>query len=394
MQEVLYVHGTGVREPVYSDTFWLIEKKLTARRTDLQLKRCYWGSEHGARLFAGGLSIPGFDTKRDPTAPLDDRESAIALWSLLYQDPLLEVRLLGLDEKPFVPGRRPGDVLEQAVRAVTPNDTLATQLGDAGLADVFVDARNIVVGDADFRQMIPHVSTTSLNEYQRAVARALIAQSVVLARSVGGSSAVVMSSENRELLVNGIIEALGGDVRGVGAWVKTKFAGVLKRVATNRIDRHRGRLSEDASGAAGDVLLYQARGDGIRSFIREEIAKSSDPVVLIAHSLGGIACVDLLIREAPVPGVRLLVTVGSQAPLLYELNALTSVPYAPEWRLPDRFPPWLNIYDEHDFLSYAAAKVFPGAHDEMVDNGQPFPESHSAYWANGRVWDAILSKLR
>jgi len=140
--------------------------------------------------------------------------------------------------------------------------------------------------------------------------------------------------------------------------------------------------------------MYQARGQDICKFIRQTIEPLNGPVVLLAHSLGGIAAVDMFI-EAPIekPTVQLLVTVGSQAPLLYELNALVSMPFDPHARLPKHFPPWLNIYDEHDFLSYQCAKIFPEVHDVRVDNGQPFPESHSAYWGNGKVWDAILSTL-
>jgi len=40
------------------------------------------------------------------------------------------------------------------------------------------------------------------------------------------------------------------------------------------------------------------------------------------------------------------------------------------------------------------APLFPGrVEDVEVDNGQPFPQSHSAYRANPKVWDAIVSRL-
>ena len=111
------------------------------------------------------------------------------------------------------------------------------------------------------------------------------------------------------------------------------------------------------------------------------------PVTLLAHSLGGIACVDALIEE-PIPGVERLVTVGSQAPFFYEIDALAALPYGKP--LPDQFPAWLNIYDRRDFLSYIAAGVFPGrVTDQRVDNGQPFPQAHSAYWRNDAVWRHI-----
>ncbi len=59
--------------------------------------------------------------------------------------------------------------------------------------------------------------------------------------------------------------------------------------------------------------------------------------------------------------------------------------------LPDTLPKsWLTVYDRSDFLSYKAEPAFPGrVTDVQVDNGQPFPESHSAYWHNDeQVWKA------
>jgi len=150
-------------------------------------------------------------------------------------------------------------------------------------------------------------------------------------------------------------------------------------------------LSDVTCPVAGDILLYQSRGAAIRRFIRDQITAVQGPVVLLAHSLGGIACVDLLVLE-PLPTVKGLVTVGSQAPLLYELDCLTSRRFGEP--LPDHFPPWLNLYDRHDFLSYIGAEVFPDqVTDVEVTSGQPFPVAHSAYWSNPAVWSAIAEFL-
>jgi hypothetical protein len=233
-----------------------------------------------------------------------------------------------------------------------------------------------------------------LTEYRMALASALVAQSVVLAVAKDGPASVILSAAQRDALVDAVVTELGGKERFIVGWVKDKFIGVVKRVVTNSIDRRRGILSEEAGGAAGDVLMYQARGQDIRRFIHQTIEPLPGPVVVLTHSLGGIAAVDLFIEASIIkPTVKLLVTVGSQAPLLYELNALVSMAFNPHGRLPQHFPNWLNIYDEHDFLSYRASPIFPEAQDVRVRNGQPFPESHSAYWGNAEVWDAIMSKL-
>jgi hypothetical protein len=136
----------------------------------------------------------------------------------------------------------------------------------------------------------------------------------------------------------------------------------------------------------GDILLYQARGDEVRQFIRDKIMQAMPPVTVVAHSLGGIACVDLLALPNPPP-IGCLVTAGSQSPLLYEIGALSSV--KPPKPLPPGFPPWLNFYDRNDFLSYVARRLFPTVTDIEVESGQPFPNSHSAYFGNAAVWQEI-----
>lgn len=148
---------------------------------------------------------------------------------------------------------------------------------------------------------------------------------------------------------------------------------------------------------AGDILVYQAKGQKIRDFIREQIQNEQvePPVVVMAHSLGGIACVDLLIEQDLRDKVACLITVGSQAPFFYEIGALQRLAYGEP--LPAHFPKkWLNIYDLRDFLSYVGDRpgIFPGKMtDHLVDNRQPFPEAHSAYWANEQTWDAIEQVL-
>jgi hypothetical protein len=87
------------------------------------------------------------------------------------------------------------------------------------------------------------------------------------------------------------------------------------------------------------------------------------------------------------PAVSRLVTAGSQSPLLYEIGALFSM--KPPKPLPPDFPPWLNLYDRNDFLSYVAHRLWPAVKDVEIESGQPFPDSHSAYFGNDAAWLAI-----
>ena len=70
---------------------------------------------------------------------------------------------------------------------------------------------------------------------------------------------------------------------------------------------------------------------------------------------------------------------GSQSPLLYELGALRSLKRGQP--LPSAFPPWINLYDPNDLLSYVAEKLFPGrVNDIKVQSGELPLAAHSAYW--------------
>ena len=86
-----------------------------------------------------------------------------------------------------------------------------------------------------------------------------------------------------------------------------------------------------------------------------------------------------------------LVTVGSQAPFLYELNALPTLEFGVA--LPATVPRWVNVFDRRDLLSYAGEGVFSGrVEDREVDNRVPFPRSHSAYFGNKHFY-AVLDEV-
>ena len=175
---------------------------------------------------------------------------------------------------------------------------------------------------------------------------------------------------------------------------------VLKLV-TNYFEDRRESL-RDAMGAQmlADVIGYQLHRESIQTVLRAELTRTAKaagdrPVLPIALSLGGIALVDLLASWPEAP-VEACVTVGSQAPLLYTFNAITSMPY--DEANPPHLPvPWLNVYDSRDFLSFVAEPLFRRSDglasvvDLRVSSGKDFPKSHGAYWELPPVWDAIAT---
>jgi hypothetical protein len=390
---VTFVHGTGVREPAFSKMFARVSSELHARLPDLDVQPCYWGGVAGARLWHDGISVPSYDSTRAiaPDGQPEDEEEEIVLWSLLYRDALWELRMLTLAGPrggELSPGRQaPGDVLDAKVQALEPSGDLAAALESAGLTETFESARIVIASAQPYRQALATASD-DLGALRLAVARAIVAEALTIDDSV---ISAVPDAAARDRVVVLLTDEFGGQERGVPGLVRASVQGLVLRPATALAARKRGAITDVTTSAAGDILLYQARGGAIRDMIAKKVESADEPVVLIAHSLGGIAAVDLLAGR-PFPQVRLLVTVGSQAPLLYEIGALVSLDH--DDPLPGHMPPWLNIYDTHDLLSYLAAPLFPDrAADVEVRNGQPFPQSHSAYWANPAVWDAIVSRL-
>ena len=393
MTTVIFIHGTGVRGHEYEETFKTIEKKIHAQRPDVKVERCLWGDKLGTSLLASGASIPRYDQ----TLALDEEEEEdkeILRWNQLYHNPLYELQLLSLKpgenryDNPFA--ESPLDEFRSRVESLTPSGELQAKLSDVGIAEVFNEAREAVIRSNAYGDAWHNVSAESLSEYSNVIARAIAAQAMLICEQHEKYPPVLTNAKLRDQLVDLLSLAFAEAELGLGDWALAQIARFALPIGTNYVVGKRGAVTNKISPMPYDILLYQARGGKIRDFIRETIEKAEPPVVLLAHSLGGIACVDLLVQQ-PLPQVVHLVTVGSQAPFLYEINALCSLEFAQP--LPEHFPEWLNLYDLRDFLSYKGSQIFPKVRDEEVNSLQPFPRSHSAYWEQDKTWEYLIEVL-
>jgi hypothetical protein len=405
MTTVVFVHGTGVRVSADKDRFWatfgLVSSKLHkhVERPDLNVVPCFWGNELGAKLQAEGASIPEYDTARGFEA-VEDEDYEISLWRLLYQDPLYELRVLSLrtDQKMNFTLRSPSlmSQLDHELRNFVVTHTLRVKLEETGLIDVFRDAQQLIIHSPVYYDIVQSESPT-LDEYRAAIARAIVAQAILLSEERQRLVTLTLDATLRNEIITLLIAVLGDAGRSIGGVVRKL---VIANPLTLYLRRWRGKKIDETHPFPGDILLYQARGEPIRQHIQkciEQAAKDDPNIILLAHSLGGIACVDLLVLQESVRNhVKLLVTVGSQTPFLYEIGALYSLPFGE--KLPVNFPKWLNIYDLNDFLSYIGDKdrLFRGQaqiRDVCVDSREPFPYAHSAYWKNDATWKAIAAEI-
>jgi hypothetical protein len=376
---LLFVHGTGVRGIAYAKTLQTIEAQAKKKNLSVDVEGCYWGGSPGATLDADIKSVPRYASSGGgPPSAADEKT---ALWAVLYTDPWYELRLLRtyrgeLGEEPAA------EYIEQDIGGLPGDGDLRDLLAVYDLTDYFAAAKIKLIDSDEFIEAVV-TARGQAPLHREAIARALIARVHVMAVDSGMPAE---SGAIRDALVKAAIDELGGQTMALKDFLARPLKGIATWYATGR----RGGITDKTGDASGDIMRYLSRGDAARDFITHQLngVSRGGPVVVLAHSLGGIMAVDLLVRSS-FPDVKSLVTVGSQTPYLFEIGAFPSL--EPPEKLPAHFPQrWVNVYDPRDLLSYVGEGVFPGrVKDVEVDNGQPFPDSHSAYWTNSAVWDAI-----
>ncbi|WP_141746830.1 hypothetical protein [Streptomyces agglomeratus] len=340
-----------------------------------------------------GASIPQYTPSGGDVRPSRD-DDELSIWQLLYTDPWYELRLLGLAEQPRGHtrlGQEPNSqIFIEEMMGYTPDQEVLDRLFELGLCDYFEQALTDL-RDTPEIQEAAQTAPAGAFEHRHIAARALLARTMTYAETNGLPP---LDGSTRDALLATLSTDLHGEARAFG-WVSRIAKRSAVAWAGDHLTRRRGFVTDAVVPAVGDILLYQARGARIRRLVRKSIEHipGNSSITVIAHSLGGIACVDLLVQHQ-MPRVHTLVTVGSQASFLYEIGALSSLRTGDP--LPTHFPSrWLNVYDERDVLSYVVTPIFPRrAYDQRVDNKQPFPQAHSAYWNNVEFWEVVEPWLR
>ncbi|MDR3707966.1 MAG: hypothetical protein P4L33_06680 [Capsulimonadaceae bacterium] len=388
MAKIMFVHGAGFREPAYTNTCNIISTGLRLIDERHELIPCYWGDDYGA--VQPKLSIP---TVTSQSVEVHYRETADALWLLLYSDPLVELRILSAEgvRSDASTADESGEKLAGTVRTFEPSPSLLSKFDSLGILNSFKQAREEIPLLAQMNSLL-NIKTRDPAPYRQALTRAVIARTLSLA--YGRERAEMLSAEDREALVEDILKHFGDRPGGITGLVETICRGIAFGMVTSGAAHNREALTEYASPIAGDILLYQAHGEPIRNFIKQAVLALEGPVVVFAHSLGAIAVLEMLVEcadeDLPIP---LLVTLGTQVSYLYEIGALTTL--NPGDPLPERLPTWINLYDPSDLLSYVCGPVFPGrVRDVEIASHQPIQFAHGAYWTNPATWSVIADALK
>jgi len=189
--------------------------------------------------------------------------------------------------------------------------------------------------------------------------------------------------------------------------IRTAVPAATSRVAAGVA---RPRFHEQAATFIGDVLVYLARpgAEDPQAAILAAVASTleaaasdasaADPLVVIAHSMGGNIVYDLLSSHRPGLVVDTFVTVGSQVGLFQELDLFAAKHpeiEPPQGRIPrpGNVRRWINVYDRNDMLGFAASRIFEGVTDFEYGTGLGLMKAHSSYFIRPSFYQRLAVRL-
>lgn len=402
MGTLLFVHGIGGHGDGRDRSYALVQQQAARHLPAVRLEGCDAAGALGAPRPPALRALPGHGHAPPPPGEAGARDVEALRWRLLYLDPLVEMRALAALGGEPDPRHAPVSPLAASAQKKSTESHLARlhalRFGDELLRDAGLGAAEAQALQAQaLRQLAaePRLDSVLMApqiegdvDRRQYLARAFVAAWIVAA---GQAGLPVVAGACRDRLCAQAVLALGGAPhKGLHDRIGDALQGVAASRGSHWAARNRGMLADDTP-LPGELLRYQLRGQALRRLLRRRVdevqARRPGPLLLLAHGVGAVAAFELL-NEAQAPALAGLVTVGSPATCLYELDALATLREGAP--LPARFPPWLNVHDPADLLSGVAEGLFGGrVHDVAVESRQPFPQSHGAYWSQPALWTAL-----
>lgn len=184
---------------------------------------------------------------------------------------------------------------------------------------------------------------------------------------------------------------------------------VVGRVGREASDRIRPALVPGLTKFLGDVFVYLHQQDKVAGPIRARVADAirkgaalatqEDPLVVVAHSMGGNIVYDLLTDELSDVQVPLLVTAGTQVSFFEELKLFRrSDPKIPaqgtdqKVSRPANVGRWINVFDYADVLGFRLAGVIDGVEDHSYVTGTLL-KAHGQYFLQPSFHERLAARV-
>lgn len=188
--------------------------------------------------------------------------------------------------------------------------------------------------------------------------------------------------------------------------LRSAVTGTIGRAASDRI---RPAVLPGLAMFLGDVFqyLHQHESDepAIATVVGDSIRSASagrsdeDPLVVVAHSMGGNITYDLLTSTLSDVEVDLYVTVGTQIGLFEELKLFRSSDPSipgddPSRRVPrpDNVGRWINVFDFSDVLGYRVSSIIEGAEDLEYRTGGLL-HAHNLYFVQPSFHERLARRV-
>lgn len=381
---LIFVHGVNVRknpeyETVVSRRDAMFRRFLLSRLPDdwhaLSIMNPYWGDE-AARFFWNHASLP---VGNEEVLGSQDSET-VALLEGAVSDPRVEEHpvlstalasgLLGAIDLLWVESSRRGSAEISDESALLAQRTLS-------YAEVNPRPQWITEARTD-QEFLQHLKS-HLDEWNTGL------------RSAG--SAEMPPTDGREVLGTGEVWA---DLKETADRIASKIPSDLSRLSMSIA---REGLHRNMATFLGDALVYLHQRDtnGEDSAILQVVLANLDaadkirretkePLIVIAHSMGGNIMHDILTQMRTDFLVDVWVTVGTQVALLEELKLFAnSDRQIPRSGLPLALGPpsvkkWINIFDTNDILSFPAGRIFANVSDYRYSTGKGLFQAHTSYF--------------
>jgi hypothetical protein len=191
------------------------------------------------------------------------------------------------------------------------------------------------------------------------------------------------------------VQAAAANTIGGSVWSKVRTS-VLPAVVTFSGDVFAYQTHRGTPAAPGQIST-----EVVGAFEQANALRTADDpyLIVVAHSMGGVICYDLLSSFVPDFKVDVLVTVGSQVGLFEEMKLfLSSDPAIGSQGNPKKVPArpnvghWVNVFDYNDVLSYRAEPIFDGVEDHSYATGH-LVTAHTAYFSQPVLHDRIARRV-